>query len=78
MSKDEAIALTTKASNEWSLWVQTLHNLVLTADYLVPKEDEQYGYNGYIVGSEKQYKVLSNLFTTTGGFVFTFNLWKIR
>ncbi|PIC62578.1 hypothetical protein CSV79_16290 [Sporosarcina sp. P13] len=71
MSKDEAVDLTIKASNEWSLWVQTLHNTVLTADYLVPKEDEQYGYNGYIVGSEKQYKVLSNLFTT-GGFRFYF------
>lgn len=66
LSKDEAITLAAKASNEWNLWVQTLHNAVLTADYIVPKEDEQYGYNGYIVGSEKQYSVLGNLFTTNG------------
>lgn len=72
MSKDEAMTLTAKASNEWSLWVQTLHKAVLTADYIVPKEAEQYGYNGYIVGSEKQYQILGNLFTTNG-FRFYFN-----
>ncbi|BDH61300.1 hypothetical protein MTP04_14300 [Lysinibacillus sp. PLM2] len=41
MTEDEAIILTAKVSSEWHLRVQTLHNAVLTADYFVPKEDEQ-------------------------------------
>jgi hypothetical protein len=61
LPKEDAVQLTNRASMEWADWVQNLHNIVYLADYEMPNEDKSYGYNGYIVGSKKQYELLMGL-----------------